>query len=269
MQARSVDEALLGIGLLAGAANVIMQLSWPGVGHGVVESRVASGQVFRHPIKRTRTTMTYLAVAALGTEQERQLYRRAVNTAHAQVYSTASSPVEYNAFDPELQLWVAACLYMGFEDSHRAFIGPLDAKARQALYSSSAPLGTTLQVTSQMWPTDRNAFQEYWDGALARVSIDDTVRKYLYKVASVQFLPRWLSLPLGPFNRFITTGFLPPVFRDAMRLPWSQRQQRWFDRLVAVLGVVVRAQPKTLRQFPFNWALWDMRRRIKSGRPLV
>ena len=48
------------------------------------------------------------------TAEEKLAYRRAVNGAHAQVYSTDESPVEYNAFNPELQLWVAACLYWGF-----------------------------------------------------------------------------------------------------------------------------------------------------------
>jgi uncharacterized protein (DUF2236 family) len=268
-QAASLDQVMLGIVLLGGGANVIMQLSRPGVGHGVVESRVESGQVFRHPIKRTRTTVTYLAVAGLGTEQEQRQYRRAVNTAHAQVFSTAISPVPYNAFDPELQLWVAACLYLGFEDCHRAFLGPLDAAAADSLYRSSAALGTTLQVTRQQWPADRAAFQAYWDGALTQVSIDDTVHRYLSDVAAARFLPGWLSRPLGPFSRFVTTGFLPPRFREEMRLPWSPAQQRRFDRLVGVLGAIVRVQPPVLRRFPFNLALWDLRRRIKAGRPLI
>ena len=54
---------MLGVGLLAGGANVVMQLSRPGVGYGVVESRVESGRIDRHPIKRARTTFTYLAVS--------------------------------------------------------------------------------------------------------------------------------------------------------------------------------------------------------------
>src|SRR4051794_41006642 len=40
--------------------------------------------------------------------------RRAVNKSHAQVYSLPESQVSYNAFDKDLQLWVAACLYKGF-----------------------------------------------------------------------------------------------------------------------------------------------------------
>ena len=105
----SSDDAA-GVGLLSGAANVIMELARPGVGYGVKDSRVESGRARPHPIKRARTTFTYLAVALSGTETQKKAYRRAVNKSHAQVYSTPDSPVEYNAFDKNLQLWVAACL---------------------------------------------------------------------------------------------------------------------------------------------------------------
>src|SRR5882757_3498923 len=117
---------MMGVGLLAGGPNVVMQLSRPGVGHGVVESRVESGRIDRHPIKRARTTFTYLAVANLGSDEQKAAYRRAVNGAHAQVYSTDESPVKYNAFDTDLQLWVGACLYKGAVDVYRLFIGEMD-----------------------------------------------------------------------------------------------------------------------------------------------
>jgi uncharacterized protein (DUF2236 family) len=46
------DDGLMGMALLLGPANVIMQLARPGVGYGVMESRVESGRVDLHPIKR-------------------------------------------------------------------------------------------------------------------------------------------------------------------------------------------------------------------------
>ncbi len=71
----------LGIGVLAGAANVIMQLSLPAVGYGVYESRVDSGNLFKHPLKRGRTTLSYLAVAGLGSAKDRKAYRKAIGKA--------------------------------------------------------------------------------------------------------------------------------------------------------------------------------------------
>jgi uncharacterized protein (DUF2236 family) len=81
-----------GVGLLAATANVIMQLARPEVGYGVVESKVDSAQIMRHPVRRWRTTLTYLSVALLGTPREREVYRRVVDRSHAQVRSTPTKP---------------------------------------------------------------------------------------------------------------------------------------------------------------------------------
>lgn len=262
-------EALIGPGLLAGAANVIMQLSWPEVGYGVAESRVDSGNLFRHPVKRTRTTLTYLAVAVHGTEAERAAYRRGVNVSHAQVRSGPDSPVDYNAFDQDLQLWVAACLYRGLEDVQRLFGEPLSTDDAERLYRAAAVLGTTLQVPAERWPADRAAFERYWSEGLARVSIDDTVRAHLTDVMLVRWLPRVISRPLEPFNRFVTSGFLPTEFREQMHLDWNAAQQRRFERFTGLLGSVVRRVPWWARAFPYNVLLFDLRRRMRAGRPLV
>ena len=268
-----LDDGLMGMALLLGPANVIMQLARPGVGYGVMESRVESGRIDLHPIKRARTTFIYLAVAMAGTDEQKAAFRRAVNRAHAQVYSTPDSPVEYNAFDPDLQLWVAACLYKGGVDFYRMFVGELDDQDADRHYRDGMVLGTTLQVPPELWPPDRAAFDRYWHEQLDKVHIDDTVRDYLYPIAVGRV--RAVTLP-EPLRRLperlallITTGFLPQRFRDEMQFSWDAAQQRRFDRLIAVLRTVNNALPRFVRRFPFNVLLWDLDRRIKAGRSLV
>ena len=269
----TIDDGLLGVGLLLGPANVIMQLARPAVGYGVLESRVESGRVDLHPIKRARTTFTYLAVAGRGSDAQKAAFRRAVNGAHAQVHSTPESPVAYNAFDKDLQLWVAACLYKGAVDSYRTFVGEMDDETADRHYAESVSLGTTLQVPPQMWPPDRAAFDDYWERSLAEVHIDDTVREYLYPIAASRL--RGVKLP-APLRRrseaaalLITTGFLPQRFRDEMQLPWDDARQRRFDQLMRLLRWGTRLSPRFVRQFPFNVLLVDVDRRIRTGRPLV
>jgi uncharacterized protein (DUF2236 family) len=132
----------------AGAANVIMQLSWPEVGYGVVESNVDSGNLFKHPWKRARTTFQYLAVAVFGNDEDRTAYREAVDAAHRQVRSTSASPLSYNAFDRNLQMWVAACLFVGLEDTYQLLRGEMTTEQAEQFYRSAWPLGTTLQVSA-------------------------------------------------------------------------------------------------------------------------
>jgi uncharacterized protein (DUF2236 family) len=273
MAGRSAEQLLrdcqVGAGLLGAAANVIMQLSLAPIGHGVVESTVDSGKLTLHPIKRFRTTVSYLAVALNGTDAQRRQFRRAVDRSHGPVRSTAKSPVAYSAFDPDLQLWVAACLYRGFEDAYRMFVGPLDDEDADTFYTACARLGTTLQVPAKRWPVDRAAFERYWAQALSEVRIDDAVREYLDDLMRLRFLPRPVSLLLGPAHSFITTGYLPPPFRQALRLRWDDRQQRRFDRVVAGVARFVRLTPGPVRRFPYNAALWDVGRRLRKGLALT
>jgi uncharacterized protein (DUF2236 family) len=268
-----IHEGLMGVALLAGPANVIMQLARPGVGYGVMESRVESGRVDLHPIKRARTTFTYLAVATAGSDAQKEAFRQAVNRAHAQVYSTPESPVQYNAFDVDLQLWVGACLYKGAVDIYRIFIGELDGEDADRHYHEGMTLATTLQVPPELWPADRAAFDRYWQESLPKVRIDDAVRDYLYPIAAGRIqglaLPRPVQRLSDGFGLLITTGFLPQRFRDEMRLPWDAAKQRRFDRLMAALRAANRLLPPFVRRFPFNVLLWDVDRRIRTGRPLA
>ncbi|MGU3499560.1 oxygenase MpaB family protein [Mycobacterium sp. C31M] len=254
---------------LAPAANVIMQLSSPGVGHGVLESPVDSGNVYKHPFKRARTTGTYLAAATIGTDADRALIRSAVDGAHRHIRSGPDSPVRYNAFDPRLQLWVAACLYRYYIDQHEFLYGPLDDDAADAVYRDAIRLGTTLQVRPEMWPADRVAFDEFWKRSLEDLHIDEPVRRHLHGVAALTFLPTPLRQLAGPVNLFATTGFLPPEFRELMRLRWTPRQQRAFDLLIRALRLADRVVPREVYLMGYQLYLWDMRNRARRGRCVV
>ena len=96
----SVKEAMDFWSFAAAAANVVMQLALPGVGYGVIESKVDSGNILKHPWKRLRTTSQYLAVAVFGSEQDRASFREAVDGAHRQVISTPESPVTVQRVRP-------------------------------------------------------------------------------------------------------------------------------------------------------------------------
>jgi uncharacterized protein (DUF2236 family) len=260
---QEVHDAICGLAYAAAGANVIMQLSQLPIGRAVALSTVDSGRVDKHPVKRLRTTSAYLAVAMLGSDEDRLALRREINRQHRQV--KAKEPVPYNAFDPRLQLWVAACLYKGLEDVWALLY---DTPVPKVLYDHGARFGTTLQVPHGMWPADRAAFEDYWAAGVATIAMDGVSRTYLQAIAQASFLGPPGRL-LRPLNSLLTIGFLPPPFRDELGLPWDARRQRAFDRLVHVAAVVTRVSPRPLRQFPFNLYLADTRRRIRTGRAIV
>jgi len=270
-------EATIGsFSLMAGGANVIMQLSRLPVGHGVAKSTVDSGRVDKHPLKRFRTTTVYLGVAVLGTEEERRILRKEIDRVHAQVRSKPSDPVQYNAFDKELQLWVAACLYKGTEDVYEKLFGHSIPDQRvDEVYEFAKRLGTTLQVPDELWPRDRAAFEDYWQAGLEQVQMDDLTRTYLQGIADATHLVE----PLGPLGsplrpllrngRLITLGYLPERIRDELGLPWSPSHEERFDALVGRAAAVNRRLPGPIRRFPVNAYMLDTRRRIKRGIPII
>jgi len=251
------------------AANVAMQMARPGVGYGVAESRVESGALMKHPWKRARTTTQYLAVAILGTDAERAAYREAVNGAHRQVRSEPGSPVEYNAFDRNLQLWVAACLYIGFEDTYQLLQGKMNTEQAEAFYRSSSTLGTTLQVTEEMWPATRAEFDEYWNAACEHVVLDDYVRAYLDDLLNLRMLGWYLRLPFRGLLKFLTTGFLAPHFREQMRLNWTDGDQRRFENLFVFIAFVNRFIPRFIRHGGSHALMADIRRRRCREQALI
>nr|WP_090345230.1 oxygenase MpaB family protein [Mycolicibacterium malmesburyense]CRL77390.1 hypothetical protein CPGR_04281 [Mycolicibacterium malmesburyense] len=265
----SAAEAMDFWAFAAGAANVVMQLSWPEVGHGVAESKVDSGNLLKHPWKRARTTFQYLAVAVLGTDDDRAAFRDAVNTSHKQVKSTAESPVRYNAFDRDLQMWVAACLFVGLEDTYQLLRGEMTPEQAEQFYRSAWPLGTTLQVTEDQWPPTRAEFDDFWRAACGRVKIDDTVRAHLMHMLNLRMINPLLGLPFRPLLKFLTAGFLAPVFREQMGLRWNGARQFLFESLFLTVAFVNRFLPVFIRQGGSYVLLADVRRRVRTHKALV
>ncbi len=258
-----------GASLALAGANVVMQLSRRPVGRAVAESTVYGGSLVHHPLKRTRTTLSYVMLALFGTDDERCELRRQVNAQHRPVRSEPGAAVPYRATDPELQLWVAACMYYGVRDALALLYGrPTDDRADE-VYHQCARFATTLQVPDAAWPRDRAAFEVYWRDGLTRLAVDDVTRTYLLNLIDLRFLPTPLARAAGPAHRFLTTGFLPPAFRDLLGLEWDDARQRRFERVVHTGAALATRLPRPVREFPWNWCLHDARRRLRRGRSLV
>lgn len=251
-----------------GAANVVMQLANPGVAYGVMESKVDSGNLYKHPFKRARTTFTYIAVAIAGNANDRKVYRDAVNAAHVQVRSGPQSPVRYNAFDPALQLWVASCMAAVFEDT-RKLRGGRSRRDPEAVHRAASVFATTLQVPPDMWPADLDAAARYWQDQLDRLDFDDRMRSYLTGIARLDFLPAPIPVLFGGWNLFMTLGYLPPQLRDKLGFTWSQAQQRRFDRWQRIFGVLDLFTPRFLVRLGVHAVVWDMRLRHRIGATVV
>nr|WP_246045240.1 oxygenase MpaB family protein [Rhodococcus oryzae] len=248
------DLAGEGIMLAAGGRAILLQVANRGVGHGVADH---SDFAYR-AVDRLRTTMTYIYAVVYGTDEERAAVIRMVNKAHAKVRSD-----DYNAFDPQLQLWVAATLYESAVTLYERVFGRLDDANADALYREYAILGTALQVPDGLWPRDRAEFAAYWKQQIDGAEVDAKVRavsRNLFHPVRAPFLIR-ANLPA---YRWLTTGLLPERLRQQFELPWNERDQRRFDRVMTLASWVYPRIPRVIRHAPRSVYLLDMRRRLRS-----
>ncbi len=87
-----------------------------------------------------------------------------------------------------------------------------------------------------MWPRDRAAFEDYWREGVAKIRMDDVSRRYLQDLAQLRGLPAPVGRVAGRDATTITLGFLPPVFRDELGLPWTADDEARFDAHQAPAG---------------------------------
>ncbi len=263
---RKVDGIVV---FLAGPANVALQLGWPEVGYGVVESQVDSGKVTKHPFKRFRTTVGYLGVALFGSEAQRTAYREAINAQHRQVRSRPESPVKYNAFNRDLQLWVASCIYYGTIDAFIRMHGPMTPQEEAVVLRAGGRIGTTLQVPEDQWHRTPEEFWAYWEEGLARVDIDQRVGDYLRSLLDLKMLPAPVSRLVAPLHTWLNAGFIPEPVRAQLGLSFDERDQVRHDRMLRVIGAISRPFPHILRAFPINAMRLNLEIRRRLGKPMV
>ena len=259
------------LGATVVVSNIIMQLANPKVGWGVHESRVDSGSAFVHPVKRARTTGTFLAVALIGDQRDVELVRAEVARIHDEVVSTPTSPVRYSANDARTQLWVAVCLLKFFLDQYELLYGPLPPEEKEMAVAGLHGLGTTLNVPAELWPSSYDEVVAYWDGQLPSLSLDPAVRDRLLTLADLSFL----TGPMGPVGWLIhrTLGRsashlfragLPEEFRRMMGWTWTERDDRWYSRVIRVTRVLDRVLHPVVRSI-YRLYLADLRTRRRLG----
>lgn len=249
------------LSLMLGAGSAVMyQLAMKGVGLGVAEHSTA----LVRPLDRLRTTLSYVYVMTMGTDEEREAVARLVNRAHVPIQSKG----RYTAFDPELQLWVAATLAQNTWIHEKVF-GDFDPATREQVYRDSWTFGTALQVTPRMWPQTHAEFEDYWENVLEnQLEQDPVVQGYAKQLLTTEGAP-WLIKPLLPLQSLMTRGNLDPRARAVLALPWSARDQRRYDLFWKTFVPIYRLVPRWLRQLHGRLVLRDARRRIRGHKHLI
>jgi uncharacterized protein (DUF2236 family) len=186
-----------------------------------------------------------------------------VNKAHVPIKGDG-----YSAFDPELQLWVAATLAEVGREMYERIFGPLDEVTLEHLYREGWVYGTALQVKPEMWPPTRAEFDVYWERMQGEFRSDPQIQRYARGLLSTKDAT-WFVKPITPLISLVTRGNLSPAAREALALPWSEKEQRRYDAFWRVVRTVYPRVPAWLRALPAHAAMVEVRWRMRTGRRVI
>lgn len=233
--------------LAGGGRALLLQIAHPAIGRGVTEHSDFANRM----LDRLNATMTFLYASVYGTPEELRFVRESVDRAHGPVRAEAEKDAPaYDAFDPALQLWVAATLYQTMIDLHERIFGPVTRAHKDRLYREFSLQLSVLQLPPETWPPTREAFDGYWDSMLDGLATTDATRAIARQILYPQNVPAWMRAVL-PLARLVTVGLLPDTVRKDFRLAWNDRVQRRFDgwmrntaRLYPLLPTRIRHAPR-------------------------
>jgi uncharacterized protein (DUF2236 family) len=262
--------------LLAGAGRaILLQIAHPAIGYGVARH----SDFANRPMDRLNATLSYIYALSSGSDDDVRVMRKAVNRAHAAVRNPPRTPgtvisgereadqgalrgrfhapspetnagdPAYDAYDPHLQLWVAATLYDTALTVYQMVYGQLDDPSADHVYREYARLGTTLQMPEDLWPPDRAAFRAYWNETVTSLRVDDTIRGVADALLRADKAPLPIRTAM-PVARLVTVALLPESVRREYRFAWSAQRDRRFARLVRFGAPVYRVLPRALRRWP-------------------
>lgn len=233
--------------VLAGAgAAVLLQVAHRPVGAGVAHHSDFAAD----PLRRLRHTLQFVYAAVLPeAEPARERIAAWVGAAHAPVRGTDSGGRAYSAVDPPSQLWVTATLYWAAEQARWRIWGVLEPEDAERIYRDYAVLGTLLGMPAGLWPSDRAAFDRYWQAAVVRLEVTEHAQGITRDLFSAEHAPWWLRRMM-PVVRFVTTGMLPGRVRTELGLDWDGVDSRREARLWAAVRAVYPVLPCRLRQLP-------------------
>lgn len=243
-----------GILLATGGVAILLQVTMPGVGAGVNEN---SNFAYR-PVDRLRTTMTYVYTMAFGTPKERAAIIEATNKAHIPVRGPG-----YTADDPDLQLWVAATLYVCGLDIYESMFGKLNDREAELVFQEYSVMATSLRVPPEMWPKSRKEFWAYWDEKIETMEVTAHAKTVGKDLLYNKHGPLWMRLNL-PIIRLMTAEWLPPRMRREFGLKTSKPRRAVFRFYMALARGIYPLLPVSIRTYPKTYYLKDMRKRLRK-----
>ena len=238
---------------LIGPRPAVLQNMLAELGQGVLDHST----FFSDTAERLKRTIPPIFKTVYGSEEQNAGTQ--VRDFHTNIKGEMPGPDgtpagRYHALDPETYYWAHATFVEQVIYFADTFVKRLSEAEKEQIYLESKTWYRRYGVSDRPQPATYAEFVQYWDRMLDEVAVAHKSARY-----GVGYVTKGFPCPKGvnpvawkivatvfdPVAAFLTTGGLPPRARDLLSLPWTERQERRYQRFAAFC-----------RSRPVNWA-WD------------
>lgn len=243
--------------LFGGARAVLMQAAHPLVIAGARET----GFYERNPWKRLQRTLILTYTITFGSKAEAHAAADRINEVHARIRGVddvTGSP--FDALDPELLLYVHACLVDSALLFEELTVGELDDEGRQRFHEEQMLVAEMVKVPREIIPGTATELREYlasvYDSGMLRVT--DAARAVAGLFRDPPREAEWRPVLRGVSR--LAFGTLPPKLREMYGVRFGMGRHAAMRAALAATRLLRPALPRRYRYIA-PYQEWLLRRR--------
>ncbi|MGZ5354175.1 MAG: oxygenase MpaB family protein [Actinomycetota bacterium] len=247
--------------LFGGARAVLMQAAHPLVIAGARETRFYE----RNPWRRLQRTLLLTYTLTFGTKAEADAAAEQINDVHARIHGVDEvTRLPYDALDPDLLLYVHACLIESALLFERLTIGRLDAEGRQRFHEEQMLAAEMMRVPRALIPPTIAGLRAYLraveSSGLLRVS--DSAAKVAALFETPPREAEWRPVLKGVSR--LAFGTLPAPVRRMYGIELTSARRRAMRAAFASLRALHPLLPPRYRYIA-PYQEWRLRQRGRAG----
>jgi uncharacterized protein (DUF2236 family) len=230
--------------MLGGARALLMHAAHPLVVAGARQT----GMYERDPWKRLERTLSQTYTVVFGTRAEALAASKRIDDIHGVIKGTDTvTGLDYDARDPDLLLWVHACLVDSFLEFERAVVGKLDDTGRQRFHEESMVSAELLRLPREHIPPTVAGLKAYIEDVMASGILRSTPDAK--RVADLIADPpaNVPQRPLWGLIGYLAFGTMPRPLRALYGVPETRRHRAGVRATLLAVRTARPLAPRNLR----------------------
>lgn len=243
--------------LFGGARAVLMQAAHPLVIAGARET----GFYERNPWKRLQRTLILTYTITFGSIAEAHAAAERINEVHARIRGVDDvTGLPYDALDPQLLLYVHACLVDSALLYEELTVGRLDDAGRQRFHEEQMLAAEMVAIPREIIPPTVASLRAYLDDVMHSgiLRVTDSARKVADLFIDPPRDAEWRPVLRGVSR--LAFGTLPPALREMYGVRMSRTKEAAMRALFAATRALRPALPARFRYIA-PYQEWRLRRR--------